>query len=286
MMKRSPQTAEAARSRVPVLKAPIAVLSNAAFWFVLAWNVLVLNPAMGDQVQPFVEPKLLYSLDEGQMSVADLVPGATDPAQLEVYLSMLGEPLDPAAALADPTLVLMAAMNHDALYGGEDPAMMQTAAGFRGEPGLMPRSYMGADGVWEFPRLPDADERDMLVGEKWRVVESVESQILFLGPDRQFGFDDFLDIVNPLQHIPLVNVAYRALSGDEIYGAARLFDVGFGPVAGVSTVFDLAYTSTTGASMEDQAIAAVFGPSADDVAELTPAEADQLALRTRRGSNQ
>ena len=41
-----------------------------------------------------------------------------------------------------------------------------------------------------------------------------------------------LDIVNPLQHIPLVNVAYRALTGDEIYGAARLFDVGFGPAAG------------------------------------------------------
>lgn len=283
MMMGSRDTEAAPRrgTRLALVLAPILTL---------AFQALAPNSALADgaPAQPFVEPKLLYSLDEGLMSVADLIPGTADPAQLKVYLSMLGEPIDPAAAIADPTLVLMAAMNRDALYGGEDPAMMQTAAGFRGEPGLMPRSYMGADGYWEFPRLPDADERDMLVGEKWRVVESVESQILFLGPDRVFGFDDFLDIVNPLQHVPLINVAYRALSGDEIYGAARLFDAGLGPIAGASTVFDLAFTSTTGASMEDQAIAAVFGPDESaNLAQLAPANAEQLAdRRSRRGSNQ
>lgn len=41
------------------------------------------------------------------------------------------------------------------------------------------------------------------------------------GPDG-FGFDDFLDIINPLQHIPLVNTAYRALTGDEIEPGSRL----------------------------------------------------------------
>jgi hypothetical protein len=211
---------------------------------------------------------------------------------MKVYLSMLGEPIDPAAAIADPSLVLMAAMNRDALYGGAGytgyvPEIMQTAAAFRGEPGLMPRSYMDEDGYWAFPRLPDADERDMLVGEKWRVVEDPESQILFLGPDRRFGWDDFADIVNPLQHIPLVNVAYRALSGDKIYGAARLFDAGFGPIAGFSTVADLAVTSTTGAGMEDRAVAAIFGGEAtDNLARLDPADAQQLAFRPRRGSNQ
>ena len=283
MMWGSRDTASAPRQRSgrTLLLAPALLLLCQALNFDSAL-------ANGAAPQPFVEPKLLYSLDGGQMSIADLRPGTADPAQLSVYLSMLGEPIDQQAALADPTLVLMAAMNRDALYGGEDPAMMQTASGFIGEPGLMPRSQMGADGVWEFPRLPDADERDVLVGQKWRVVESVESQILFLGPDRVFGFDDFLDIVNPLQHIPLVNVAYRAMSGDEIYGAARLFDAGLGPIAGASTVFDLAFTSTTGASMEDQAIAAVFGPDASaNLAALSPADAEQLAdRRSRRGSNQ
>jgi hypothetical protein len=273
------------RSLLRLLKAPVAFLGNAAFWVVLAWNALIINPAMAE------EPQLLYILDAGQMSIAEQRPGVADPAQMQVYLSMIGSPMEPYAAMADPSLVLMAAIAHDAVegaaYAGADAPIMQTAAAFRGEPGIMPRSYMDEDGYWAFPRLPDQDERDVLYGTKWRVVEDPESQMLFLGPDRQFGWDDFADIVNPLQHIPLVSIAYRALTGDEIYGAARLFDAGFGPVAGMSTVADLAITSTTGAGIEDQAIAALFGgDEIDNLAEVAPADAQQLAQRTRRGSNQ
>lgn len=277
------------RSRL--LKAP----GNAAFWVLLAWNALIINPAMGEETQaptlPGAEPQLLYILDAGQMSIAEQRPGASDPAQMQVYLSMIGSPMETYAGMADPNLVLMAAIASDAVEGTADAAadapIMQTAAAFRGEPGIMPRSYMDADGYWAFPRLPDQDERDVLYGTKWRVVEDPESQMLFLGPDRQFGWDDFADIINPLQHVPLVSVAYRALTGDEIYGAARLFDVGFGPVAGMSTVADLAITSTTGSSMEDQAMAAIFGgDETDNLAEIDPADAQQLAFRPRRGSNQ
>ena len=171
---------------------------------------------------------------------------------------------------------------------GGEVLTLQTASASWGEPGIIPRSHLGADGGWEFPRHPDRDELDMLVGERWRIVESIESQILFLGPDREFGWDDFADLVNPLQHIPLINIAYRAATGDSIYGAAGLLDLGFGPIAGAGTVFQLAYQSTTGESLEDQAVAAVFGPRAsDDVASLYTASrqvADRAPLR--RGSNQ
>lgn len=34
-------------------------------------------------------------------------------------------------------------------------------------------------------------------------------------PD-SFGFFDLLDMINPLQHVPVVNIAYRAITGDEI----------------------------------------------------------------------
>lgn len=40
--------------------------------------------------------------------------------------------------------------------------------------------------------------------------------------DGSFSFLDFLDIVNPLQHIPIVNTVYRAITGDEIKGGARV----------------------------------------------------------------
>lgn len=34
--------------------------------------------------------------------------------------------------------------------------------------------------------------------------------------DDKFGFADIIDMINPLQHIPLVNMAYQNITGDEI----------------------------------------------------------------------
>lgn len=38
----------------------------------------------------------------------------------------------------------------------------------------------------------------------------------------KFSFFDFLDIINPLQHIPIVNNIYREITGDKINNAARI----------------------------------------------------------------
>jgi hypothetical protein len=157
--------------------------------------------------------------------------------------------------------------------------------------GPIPGSHLGADGMWELPRLPDKDERDLLRGQKWRVVESPRARALFLGPDGKFGWDDFLDLVNPLQHIPFLNVAYRAVTGDQIYGAARMVDFAFGPLAGASTALDLALQSTTGQGLADNAIATLFGgdDAAGEVAGISTASGglEQIAdlSATRRGSN-
>ncbi|MDP6473864.1 MAG: hypothetical protein QF894_03030 [Alphaproteobacteria bacterium] len=37
----------------------------------------------------------------------------------------------------------------------------------------------------------------------------------FFGADG-FGFDDFLDLINPLQHIPIISTIYREITGDTI----------------------------------------------------------------------
>lgn len=170
------------------------------------------------------------------------------------------------------------------------------------ERGPIPGSRRGDDGVWELTRLPDKDEREMLRGQKWRLVEREESRQLFFGPDGKFGWDDFVDMINPLQHIPLVNLAYRAITGDEIYGAARMVDVAFGPLAGMSTVADLAVRDMTGTGIAENAVAALFGPSdaptadaptgdalAGEVADINTASADRTQLAAaepfRRGSN-
>jgi hypothetical protein len=226
------------------------------------------------------------SWDSPKFSITEMRPGTVDQGQFAKYIQEVSaEP-----TVDTSTLELLAALGPQIVTEEGDVLILQTASASWGEPGIIPRSQLGADGVWEFPRLPDQDEQDMLVGERWRVVESVESQILFLGPDREFGWDDFADLVNPLQHIPLVSIAYRAISGDKIYGAASLLDAGFGPLAGASTIFQLAYQSTSGESLEDKAVAAVFGPrsTADDTAALYTTASQQIADRPdlRRGSNQ
>ena len=49
-----------------------------------------------------------------------------------------------------------------------------------------------------------------------------------------FSFWDAVDIINPLQHIPIVNLLYRELTGDEINGAAQIAGGGlYGGLVGV-----------------------------------------------------
>jgi hypothetical protein len=179
-----------------------------------------------------------------------------------------------------------------AVPAAEPPAPAAPASAERGP---IPGARRGADGAWELTRLPDKDERDRLRGQAWRVVESERSRQLFLGPDGKFGWDDFIDLVNPLQHIPLVNIAYRAITGDEIYGAARLIDMAMGPMAGISTAIDLAVTDISGRSVADNAVAALFAPGDEPgsnpgvaVASINTASGTQLADAglIRRGSNE
>lgn len=42
------------------------------------------------------------------------------------------------------------------------------------------------------------------------------------GTDSSLGFADFIDIINPLQHIPVISTLYRELTGDAISDTARM----------------------------------------------------------------
>ncbi len=55
-----------------------------------------------------------------------------------------------------------------------------------------------------------------------------------------FGFLDFLDIINPLQHIPIISTIYRHITGDEIGAVAQvaggaLFGGPIGAAAGAAS---------------------------------------------------
>jgi hypothetical protein len=230
------------------------------------------------------DPTALVTAAGGAPSVA-----TPDAETGEIAGTTLAYALDPAAPEQSASEVADAAL--DAM--AQTAALSSSATSPPSERGPIPGARRGADGAWELTRLPDKDEREMLYGQKWRVVESQKSRELFLGPDGEFGWDDFLDLINPLQHIPFVNMAYRAVTGDEIYGAARLVDVALGPLAAASTAVDLAFRDVTGDSMASNAIAAVFGtgeagdePLGD--VSVNTASATQLsdASMIRRGSHQ
>ncbi len=93
-----------------------------------------------------------------------------------------------------------------------------------------------------------------------------------------FGFADLIDMVNPLQHIPLVSHAYRKITGDDIkpigsiVGGA-LFGGGIGAASGL---IDVVVTQETGKDMLGNALSmAKITESEPQSAERSFAENDE-----------
>jgi hypothetical protein len=91
-----------------------------------------------------------------------------------------------------------------------------------------------------------------------------------------FTFDDFLDVINPLQHIPIVGTIYRELSGDTIKPVTRVAgDVLFGAltgsllVSGILSVVGAAYEQQTGEEPVMQVADALFGIKSSNAAPDT-----------------
>ncbi len=70
-------------------------------------------------------------------------------------------------------------------------------------------------------------------------------------------FHDVLEIVNPLQHIPIVSTIYRALTGDQIEPAERIAgDALYGGVIGfASSVANVVFQQVTGKDFGDTVLA-------------------------------
>lgn len=84
----------------------------------------------------------------------------------------------------------------------------------------------------------------------------------------QLSFSDLIDVINPLQHIPLVSTAYRALTGDEISAPARVAGstLFFGPLGAAAAVTNVVSESLTGKDVGEN-IASVFGLEGEETTE-------------------
>jgi len=114
--------------------------------------------------------------------------------------------------------------------------------------------------------------------------------------DEGFSFWDFLDVINPLQHIPVVNTIYREVTGDEIKAPAKLIGSAIlgGPVGLAAAMVDTAIEDGTGkdlgghamaffrgeASGADEAVTATAVASAASGQSTTTASAKAIESRT------
>lgn len=79
------------------------------------------------------------------------------------------------------------------------------------------------------------------------------------GKDEPFGFGDLLDMVNPLQHLPIIGPLYREITGDEIRPISKIIGGGvFGGIAGAAGgLVDTVVEYETGRSLAGNVVAAV-----------------------------
>ncbi|MGF1591833.1 MAG: hypothetical protein ACFCUW_01065 [Kiloniellaceae bacterium] len=80
--------------------------------------------------------------------------------------------------------------------------------------------------------------------------------------EAEFTFGDFIDIINPLQHIPLVSTLYREITGDEISPHARILGgTLFGGAGGfLSSIANVLYEEIAGEDVGETVIAFFTGP--------------------------
>jgi hypothetical protein len=92
-----------------------------------------------------------------------------------------------------------------------------------------------------------------------------------------FGFRDILDIINPLQHLPVIGSIYRWLTGDRPGVVAQIAGDALygGPIGFGVSVLSAATEDSQGRDLGEQAITAIFGNHASSstsaVAAQTPA---------------
>ncbi len=99
--------------------------------------------------------------------------------------------------------------------------------------------------------------------------------------DWDFSFHNLLDIINPLQHLPVIGTIYRAITGDHMGVPEKIAgDTLYGGIWGtVSAVADTAFEAITGKDFGSTVLALFTGPAKSAPAMLASAPtSDALAF--------
>jgi hypothetical protein len=93
------------------------------------------------------------------------------------------------------------------------------------------------------------------------------------GPEVELSFGDFIDLINPLHHIPIVGTIYRAITGDEIGGPAKILGgmLFGGPIGFIAAAFDTIVSQATGRDLGETVVAAFIDHDAAPVVQVATA---------------
>ncbi len=77
------------------------------------------------------------------------------------------------------------------------------------------------------------------------------------GEEKESFFQHILDVINPLQHLPIIGTIYRAATGERLDAVEKIAgDALYGGLWGaVTAVADVAFEAITGKSVEDTVMA-------------------------------
>lgn len=89
------------------------------------------------------------------------------------------------------------------------------------------------------------------------------NDVSFWGKDG-LGLDDVIDLINPLQHIPIISTIYRSLTGDEIAAGPRLIGGGVlgGVIGAALSAADIFFEQQSGKDIGGNVMAMMDGDSA------------------------
>jgi len=94
-----------------------------------------------------------------------------------------------------------------------------------------------------------------------------------------FTFHDFLSIINPLQHLPVISTIYRAVTGDTIGVPEKIAgDALYGGLWGaVASVADAAFQAVTGKDFGDTVLAFLTGHHDSNTAVASNASSGDIS---------
>ena len=116
-------------------------------------------------------------------------------------------------------------------------------------------------------------------------VEAAEGEFNLFGEDG-FSFADLVDVVNPLQHIPVVSTMYREASEDTLAPGPRMLGstLFFGPIGLATSVVNVLIEQGTGKDVGEHIASALFSDGEDTQDDIEIA--DIAAFNTAAGTDE